>query len=57
MSDKNPSLNQKPAVKALGLSRSAVSKAVARCKYAGLLVSNDKTVMKMALMKLLGLEE
>lgn len=53
MSDNNPSWNQKPVAEALGLSQSEVSEAVGRCKYAGLLAPNGKTVMKMALMEFL----
>jgi hypothetical protein len=45
--------NQKPVAEALGLSQSEVSEAVARCKYAGLLAPNGKTVMKMALLEFL----
>jgi hypothetical protein len=52
-SDNNPSWNQKPVADALGMSQSEVSEAVARCKYAGLLAPNGKTVMKMALMEFL----
>ena len=53
VSDNNSSWNQKPMAEALGLSQSEVSEAVARCKYAGLLAPNGKTVMKMALLELL----
>jgi len=49
----NTSWNQKPVAEALGLSQSEVSEAVARCKYAGLLTPNGKTVMKMALLEFL----
>lgn len=52
-SDNNPSWNQKPMAEALGLSQSEVSEAVARCKYAGLLAPDGKTVMKFALMEFL----
>jgi hypothetical protein len=53
VSNNNPSWNQKPMAEDLGMSQSEVSEAVARCKYAGLLAPNGKTVMKMALMELL----
>ncbi len=49
----NTAWNQKPVAEALGLSQSEVSEAVARCKYAGLLAPNGKTVMKMALLEFL----
>lgn len=49
----NSSWNQKPVAQALGLSQSEVSEAVGRCKYAGLLAPNSKTVMKMALYEFL----
>jgi hypothetical protein len=52
-SDNSTSWNQKPMAEALGLSQSEVSEAVARCKYAGLLAPNGKTVMKLALMEFL----
>ncbi len=45
--------NQKPAAETLGLSQSEVSDGVARCKYAGLLSADGKSVMKMALMEFL----
>ena len=53
VSDNNPSWNQKPMAASLGLSQSEVSEAVGRCKYAGLLAPNGKTVMKMALLEFL----
>ena len=53
VSGNTPSWNQKPMAEALGLSQSEVSEAVSRCKYAGLLAPNGKTVMKMALMEFL----
>jgi hypothetical protein len=53
VSDNTPSWNQKPMAEALGLSQSEVSEAVGRCKYAGLLAPNGKTVMKMALLEFL----
>mgnify|MGYP001555794643 CR=1 FL=1 len=53
VSDNSPSWNQKPMAEALGLSQSEVSEAVSRCKYAGLLAPNGKTVMRMALMEFL----
>lgn len=53
VSDNSPSWNQKPMAEALGLSQSEVSEAVGRCKYAGLLAPNGKTVMRMALMEFL----
>ena len=53
VSDNNSSWNQKPMAEALGLSQSEVSEAVSRCKYAGLLAPNGKTVMKIALLELL----
>ena len=53
VSENNSSWNQKPIAEDLGLSQSEVSEAVARCKFAGLLAPNGKTVMKMALMELL----
>lgn len=53
VSDNTPSWNQKPTAEALGLSQSEVSEAVGRCKYAGLLAPNGKTVMKMALLEFL----
>jgi hypothetical protein len=53
VSDNTPSWNQKPTAEALGLSQSEVSEAVSRCKYAGLLAPNGKTVMKMALLEFL----
>lgn len=49
----NTAWNQKPVADALSLSQSEVSEAVARCKYAGLLAPNGKTVMKMALLEFL----
>jgi hypothetical protein len=49
VSDNNPGWNQKPIAETLGLSQSEVSEAVSRCKYAGLLAPDGKTVMKMAL--------
>lgn len=49
----NTSWNQKPVAEALGLSQSEVSEAVARCKYAGMLAPNGKTLMKMALLEFL----
>lgn len=45
--------NQKPIAEALGLSQSEVSEAVGRCKYAGLLAQNGKTVLRMALLEFL----
>lgn len=53
VSEDSPSWNQIPMAKTLGLSQSEVSEAVGRCKFAGLLAPNGKTVMKMALMELL----
>jgi len=53
VSDNNPSWNQTPMSEAIGLSQSEVSEAVARCKYAGLLAPDGKTVMKMALLEFL----
>ncbi len=53
VSDKNPGWNQKPVAEALGLSQSEVSEAVSRCKYAGLLAADGKTVMKTALFEFL----
>lgn len=53
VSDNNPSWNQKPLAEALGLSQSEVSEAVARCKYAGLLDTKGKKVMKLALLEFL----
>jgi hypothetical protein len=53
VSDKNPGWNQKPVAQALGLSQSEVSEAVSRCKYAGLLAPDGKTVMKTALFEFL----
>jgi hypothetical protein len=53
MSDNTTSWNQKPVAEALGLSQSEVSESVARCKYAGLLAPNGKTVMRMALLEFL----
>lgn len=53
VSDNSPSWNQKPMAEALGLSQSEVSEAVGRCKYAGLLAPNGKTVMRMALLEFL----
>ena len=53
VSDNHPTWNQKPVAEALGLSQSEVSEAVARCKYAGLLAPNGKTVMKLGLMEFL----
>jgi len=44
---------QKPLAESLGISQSEVSKSLNRLKYAGLLDSKGKTVMKMALMELL----
>lgn len=52
-SDANTSWNQKPIATSLGLSQSEVSQSVARCKYAGLLATDGKTVMKMALIEFL----
>ena len=51
--DNNPSWNQRPIAEALGLSQSEVSETVGRCKYAGLLAPDGKTVMKMAFMEFL----
>ena len=45
--------NQKPIAEALCLSQSEVSEAVGRCKFAGLLSPNGKTVMKLALLEFL----
>lgn len=53
VSNNNPSWNQKPMAEDLVMSQSEVSGAVARCKYAGLLSPDGKTVMRMALMELL----
>lgn len=53
VSDNSHSWNQKPTAEALGLSQSEVSEAVGRCKYAGLLAPNGKTVMRMALLEFL----
>lgn len=53
VSDNSVSWNQKPMAEALGLSQSEVSEAVGRCKYAGLLAPNGKTVMRMALLEFL----
>ena len=53
VSDNNSAWNQKPVAEALGLSQSEVSESVARCKYAGLLAPNGKTVMKLSLMEFL----
>lgn len=53
VSNNTPSWNQKPMAEALGLSQSEVSEAVGRCKFAGLLAPNGKTVMRMALMEFL----
>jgi hypothetical protein len=53
VSDDHPSWNQKIVAEALGLSQSEVSEGVARCKYAGLLAPNGKTVMKLGLMEFL----
>src|SRR5690554_4876185 len=53
VSDNSPSWNQKPMAEALGLSQSEVSEAVGRCKYAGLLAPNGKTVIRMALLEFL----
>ena len=49
----NESWNQNPMAEALGLSQSEVSEAVARCKYAGLLDTKGKKVMKLALLEFL----
>jgi hypothetical protein len=53
VSDNNPNWNQKPVAEDLGLSQSEVSEAVARCKYAGLLAPDGKTVMRMSLFEFL----
>lgn len=45
--------NQKPVAEALGMSQSEVSEAVARMKYAGLLNTNGKKVMRLAFMEFL----
>ena len=44
---------QKPLAEALGMSQSEVSQSVARCLYAGLLMSNGKEVKKSALLEFL----
>lgn len=51
MNDK--SWNQKPTAEALGMSQSEVSESVARSKYAGLLDTSGKQVMKLSLMDFL----
>ena len=53
VSQNDPNWNQKPMAEALGMSQSEVSESVARSKYAGLLDSKGKVVMKMALLELL----
>lgn len=45
--------NQKPIASALGMSQSEVSESVARSKYAGLLSTNGKEVMRLALLEFL----
>lgn len=45
--------NQKPVARSLGMSQSEVSDAVARSKYAGLLDTKGKIVMKSPLLELL----
>ena len=51
--DNNPSWNQKPVSEALCMSQSEISQAVSRCKFAGLLSPDGKTVMKNSLFELL----
>ena len=51
--DNNPSWNQKPVSEALCMSQSEISQAVSRCKFAGLLSPDGKTVMKISLFELL----
>lgn len=51
--DHHSDWNQKPIAAALCMSQSEISQAVARCKYAGLLAPNGKTVMKQNLFDLL----
>jgi DNA-binding Lrp family transcriptional regulator len=50
---KKESWTQLPMAEALGMSQSEVSEAVKRCKYAGLLDSTGKTVMRQGLMEFL----
>ena len=50
---KKETWTQLPMAEALGMSQSEVSEAVKRCKYAGLLDSKGKTVMRQALMDFL----
>ena len=45
--------NQKPMALALGMSQSEVSESVARSKYAGLLSTNGKEVMRLSLLEFL----
>jgi hypothetical protein len=45
--------NQKPIALALGMSQSEVSESVARSKYAGLLSTNGKEVMRISLLEFL----
>jgi hypothetical protein len=51
--DNNPTWNQKPISAALCMSQSEISQAVSRCKFAGLLSPDGKTVMKNNLFDLL----
>ena len=53
ISDALPSWNQKPIADSLGLSQSEVSEGVTRCKYAGLIAPDGKTVMKLSFMEFL----
>jgi len=49
----NPKWKQKRLADEIGLSQSEVSEAVARCKYANLLDTKGKTVMKSGLLELI----
>ncbi len=53
VSENNTKWNQKDVAEAIGVSQSEISEAVARCKYAGLLATDGKTVMIIALMEFL----
>jgi hypothetical protein len=53
LSDNNSTWNQKPTAEALGMSQSEVSEAVNRCKYAGLLAPDGKTIMRLSFLEFL----
>ncbi len=53
MSIEEDNWNQKPMALALGMSQSEVSESAARSKYAGLLSTNGKEVMRLSLLEFL----